>query len=117
MLTRGGCANCSADDWENELKETLADDSSMLGYLTNDQAERELVEISIEFSDARHFLKDPGLWLSKRLGDGKTTEVTYRRLGPGEQVQFDEAMVKELSQVAASEALRGRSYRWTRPSC
>ena len=106
MLSRDGGANRSVDDWQKELKDALADDSSMLGYLLNDHADRELVEISIEFSDARHFIKDPGLWLSKRLGDGKTTEVTYRRLGPGEQVQFDEAMVKELSQVATSEALR-----------
>ena len=106
MLSRGGYEDRSADDWKRELKETLADDALMLGYLTNDNTERELVEISMEFSDARSFTKDPGLWLSKRLGDGKTTEVTYRRLGPGEQVQFDEAMVKELSQVATSEALR-----------
>ena len=106
MLSRDGGENRSENDWEKELKEALADDSSMLGYLTNDRTEREIVEVSIQFTDARHFVKDPGLWLSKRLGDGKTTEVTYRRLGPGEQVQFDEAMVKELSQVAASEALR-----------
>ena len=105
-MSRGGWENRSADDWQKELEEALADDASTLGYLTNDRATRELVEISIEFSGARHVLKDPGLWLSKRLGDGKATEVTYRRLGPGEQVQFDEAMVKELSQVATSEALR-----------
>ena len=72
-MSRGGCENRSADDWQKELKEALADDASMLGYLTNDRAERELVEIRIEFSNARHFLKDPGRWLSKRLGDGKAT--------------------------------------------
>ena len=106
MLSRHGHENRSVGDWQQELKDALADDASMLGYLTNDRAEREVVEVSMEFSDARHFVKDPGLWLSKRLGDGKTTEVTYRRLGPGEQVQFDEAMVKELSQVATPEAPR-----------
>ena len=56
-MSRDGYENRSADDWQKELKEGLADDASMLGYLTNDRVERELVEISIEFSDARHFLK------------------------------------------------------------
>ena len=44
--------------------------------------------------------------LSKRLSDGKSTEVTYHRSLPGQQLQFDEAMTKELSQVLAADAVR-----------
>ena len=46
------------------------------------------------------------MWLSKRLPDGKSTEVTYHRLLPGQQLQFDEATTKELSVVLASDAVR-----------
>ena len=34
------------------------------------------------------------------------SEVTYHRLLPGQQIQFDEAMTKELSQVLAANAVR-----------
>ena len=40
------------------------------------------------------------------MSDGKLTEVTYLRLLPGQQLQFDEAMTKELSQVLAANAVR-----------
>ena len=46
------------------------------------------------------------MWLSKRLSDGKSTEVIYHRLLPGQQLQFDETMTKELSQVWAADAVR-----------
>ena len=46
------------------------------------------------------------MWLSKRLSDGKSSEVTYDRLLPNQQLQFDEAMTKELSQVLAANAVR-----------
>ena len=46
------------------------------------------------------------MWLSKRLPDGKSSEVTYHRLLPGQQLQLDEAMTKELSQVLAADAVR-----------
>ena len=46
------------------------------------------------------------MWLSKRSSDGKSTEVTYHRLLPGQQLQLDEAMVKELSQILAADAVR-----------
>ena len=46
------------------------------------------------------------MWLSKRLSDGKSSEVTYHRLLPGQQLQFDEAMTQELSQVLAANAVR-----------
>ena len=36
----------------------------------------------------------------------KSSEVTYHRLLPGQQLQFDEAMTKELSQVWAADAVR-----------
>ena len=41
------------------------------------------------------------MWLSKRLSDGKSSEVTYHRLLPGQQLQFD-----ELWQVLAADAVR-----------
>ena len=44
--------------------------------------------------------------LSKRLSGGKSTEFTHHRLLPGQQLQFDEAMTKELSQVLAADAVR-----------
>ena len=44
--------------------------------------------------------------LSKRLSDGKSTEVTYRRLLPSQQLQCDEAVTIELSQVLAADAVR-----------
>ena len=44
--------------------------------------------------------------LSKRLSDEKTTEVTYHRFLPGQQLQCDEAMTIELSQVLAADAVR-----------
>ena len=44
--------------------------------------------------------------LSKRFSDGKTTEVTYHRLLPGQQLLCDEAMTIELSQVVAADAVR-----------
>ena len=46
------------------------------------------------------------MWLSKRLSDGKSSEVTYHHLLPGQQLQLDEAMTKELSQVLAADAAR-----------
>ena len=46
------------------------------------------------------------MWLSKRLSAGKSTAVTYHRLLPGQQLQLEEAMTKELSQVLAADAVR-----------
>ena len=54
----------------------------------------------------RSFCRDSSLWLSKILSDGKSSEVTYHRLLPGQQLQLDEAMTKELSQVLAANAVR-----------
>ena len=51
-------------------------------------------------------VRDSSVWLSKRLSDGKSSEVTYHRLLPGQQLQFDEAMTKELLQVLAANAVR-----------
>ena len=51
------------------------------------------------------------MWLSKTLSDGKSSEVTYHRLLPGQPLQFDEAMTKELSQVLAADAVRRLSQK------
>ncbi|CAK0842079.1 unnamed protein product, partial [Prorocentrum cordatum] len=40
------------------------------------------------------------------LGDGKATEVTHSKLAPGQQLEFDEAMRKEISQVIATKVLK-----------
>ena len=67
---------------------------------------RELFEIDVgdPLESERSSCRDSSVWLSKRLSDGKSTEDTYHRLLPGQQVQFDEAKTKELSQVLAADA-------------
>ena len=40
------------------------------------------------------------------MSDGKSSEVTYHRLLPGQQLQFDEAMTKDLPEVLAANAVR-----------
>ena len=66
--------------------------------------ERKIFEIDVgdSLESEKSFCRDSSVWLSKRLSDGKPTEVTYHRLLPGQQVQFDDAMTKELSQVLAA---------------
>ena len=60
----------------------------------------------IPWESESSFCRDSSVWLSKRLSDGKSSEVTYHRLLPGQQLQFDEAMTKDLSQVLAANAVR-----------
>ena len=81
---------------------------SSIAWMTNVSDEREIFEIDVgdPLESERSFCRDSSLWLSKRLSDGKSSEVTYHRLLPGEQLQFDEAMTEELSQVLAANALR-----------
>ena len=76
--------------------------------MTNVPDEREIFEIDVgdPLESQRTFCRDSSVWLSKRLSDGKSSEVTYHRLLPGQQLQFDEAMAKELSQVLAADAVR-----------
>ena len=76
--------------------------------VTNSSGEREIFEIDIgdPLESEKSFCRDASVWLSKKLSNGKSTEVTYHRLLPGQQVQFDEAMTKELSQVLAADAVR-----------
>ena len=67
---------------------------SSTAWMTNVSDEREIFQI--DFGDPleseRPFCRDSPVWLSKRLSDGKSSEVTYHRLLPGQQLQFDEAM-------------------------
>ena len=42
----------------------------------------------------KSFCRDSSVWLSKRLSDVKWSEVTYHRLLPAQQLQFDEAMTE-----------------------
>ena len=76
--------------------------------MTNVSDEREIFEIDVgdPLESERSCCRDSSVWLSKRLSGGKTSEVTYHRQLPGQQLQFDEAMTKELSQVLAADAVR-----------
>ena len=80
---------------------------SSIAWMTNVSDEREIFEIDVgdPLESERSFCRDSSVWLSKRLSDGKSSEVTYHRLLPGQQLQFD-AMTKELSQVLAADAVR-----------
>ena len=75
--------------------------------MTNVSDEREIFEIDVgdHLESERSFCRDSSVWLSQRLSDGKSTEVTYHRLLPSQQLQFDEAMTNELSQVLAADAV------------
>ena len=84
---------------------------SAVAWMTNVSNEREIFEIDVgdPLESERSFCRDSSVWLSKRLSDGKPSEVTYHRLLPGQQLQFDEAMTKDLSQVLAANAVRSLS--------
>ena len=77
-------------------------------WMTNVSDEREIFEIDVgdPLESERSFCRDSSVWLSKTLSDGKSSEVTYHRLVPGKQLQFDEALRKEMSQVLAADAVR-----------
>ena len=81
---------------------------SSIAWMTNVSDEREIYEIDVgdPLESERSFCRDSSVWLSKRLSDGKSSEVTCHRLLPGQQLQFDEDMTKELSQVLAANAVR-----------
>ena len=81
---------------------------SATAWMTNVSNEREICEIDVgdPLESEMSFCRDSSVWLSKRLSDGKSSEVTCHRLLPGQQLQFDEAMTKELSQVLAANAVR-----------
>ena len=72
---------------------------SAIAWMTNVSNEREIFEIDVgdPLESERSFCRD---------SDGKSSEVTYHRLLPGQQLQFDEALTKELSQVLAADAVR-----------
>ena len=69
---------------------------SPIAWLTNSSDQREIFEIDVDdpLESEKSFCLDSSVWLSKRLSDGKSSEVTYHRLLPGQQLQFDEAMTK-----------------------
>ena len=81
---------------------------SSVAWKTNVSEEREVFEIDVgdPLESERSFCRNSSVWLSKRLSDGESSEVTYHRLLPGQQLQFDDAMTKELSQVLAADAVR-----------
>ena len=81
---------------------------SSTAWMTNVSDEREIFEIDVgdPLESERSLCRDSSVWLSKRLLDGKSSEVTHHRLLSGQQLQFDEAITKELSQVVAADAVR-----------
>ena len=81
---------------------------SSFAWMTNVSDEREIFEIDVgdPLESERSFCRDSSVWLSKRLSDGKSSEVTCHGLLPSQQLQFDEAMTKELSRVLAANAVR-----------
>ena len=81
---------------------------SSKAWMTNVSDQREIFEIDVgdPLESERSFYGDSSVWLSKRLSDGKSSEVNHHRLLPGQQLQFDEAMTKELSQVLTANAVR-----------
>ena len=81
---------------------------SSIAWMTNVSNEREIFEIDVgdPLESERSFCRDSSVWLSKRLSERKSSEVTFHRLLPGQQLQFDEAMTNKLSQVLAANAVR-----------
>ena len=52
------------------------------------------------------FSRNSLVWVSGGLSDGTSTEISYHRLLPGQQLHFNEAMTKELWQVLVAGAVR-----------
>ena len=73
---------------------------SSFAWMTNVSDEREIFEIDVgdPWESEKSFCRDSSVWLSKRLSDGKSTEVTCHRLLPGQQLLFGGAVAGELSQ-------------------
>ena len=92
----------------DELVDWCYRERSSSAWLTNSSDEREIFEIDVgnplesEKSICRHSL----VLLSKKLLEGNSTEVSYHRLLPGQQHQFDDAVTKELSQLQFDDAVR-----------
>ena len=64
------------------------------------------IDVGDPLESEESFCRKSSVWKSMGLSDGKSTEVTYHCLLPGRQLQLDEAMTKELSQVLAADAVR-----------
>ena len=81
---------------------------SSVAWPTNSSDEREKFEIDVgdPLDPEKSYCRDSSVCFSERLSDGKSTEVTRHHLLPGQQLQLDEAMTKELSQVLAADAVR-----------
>ena len=86
-----------------ESVEWFLTERSSFTWMTSD--EREICENDVGdlLESERSFCRDSSMWLSKTLS---ASEVTFHRLLPGQQLQFDEAVTKELSQVLAANAVR-----------
>ena len=95
-------------DSYDESVDRFQRERSSTAWMTNVSDEREIFEIDVgdPLKSERSFCRDSSVWLSKRLSDGKSSDVTYYRLLPCRQLQFDAAMTKELSKVLAADAVR-----------
>ena len=74
----------------------------------NSSPQQEIFEIDVGalLDSEESFCRHSSAWLSKRLPEVKASEVSNYRLLPGQQLQFVEAMTKELLQVLAAVAVR-----------
>ena len=90
----------------DESVDWIQKERSSIARMTKVSDEQEIFENDVgdPLESERSFSRDSSVWLSKRLPDGKSREVTDHL--PGQQLQFDEAMTKELSQVLAADAVR-----------
>ena len=94
-------ARTEADQLE-EIVEIGRLDLACMAAMTD----KKFVEIGVPCESLAAFLQEPAVWLSKRLGDGKTAEVSYHKLDTLSRPLFGEAMSRELSQVLISDDLR-----------
>ena len=63
-----------------------------IGSRETGHPQREIFEIDVgDFLESeKSFCRDSSVWLSKRLSDGKSTEVTCHRLLPRQQLRYSD---------------------------
>ena len=92
------------------LIEASADrEAHLLNYMrdacTKDSDEK-AVEIEIPINDWTAFITDGGEYVRKQIERTAGKDITYRKLQPGDQALFDEAMARELAEFLQSVAVR-----------
>ena len=90
---------------------------SSTAWMTHVSDEREIFEIDVgdPMESEKSFCRDSSVWLSTRLSDGKSSEVTYHRLLPRQQLQFDEAMTRVVTNFGCKRSPRPLARRGIEP--